>query len=216
MAKLSKEQILFIENYLIEQGVKYWDVRAELIDHSASKLEENPNLILTRTFMILEFGSSISLNKILDSKRELLTKKYQYHALKEIKNIFFSLQKRSIFFALLFLLMTAFFKLHNSFLTWLVAGFGAILLVILGFLRMIQGARNLKSLQVESTLQFTVWFAIMAQLFAQGHLYDTVFWFKGAVFIFLIIYYLLFYGGMMVHNRIKREYHGFYKKLNTV
>ena len=98
--KLTKEQIQFIESYLIEQGVNYWDVRIELIDHLATKLEENPNLVLTRTFMILEFGSSISLNKVLDSKRTLLNKKYQFLALKEIKNIFFSLEKKHYFFCI--------------------------------------------------------------------------------------------------------------------
>lgn len=91
--KLNKEEILFIENYLIEQGVKYWDVRIELIDHLATKLEENPNLILTRTFMILEFGSFISLNKIIDEKRISLNKKLQ---IKEIKNIFESVKNRYV------------------------------------------------------------------------------------------------------------------------
>ncbi|WP_452603034.1 hypothetical protein [Pontimicrobium sp. MEBiC06410] len=31
--KLSKEEIQFIDQYLIKNGVKYWDVRLELLDH---------------------------------------------------------------------------------------------------------------------------------------------------------------------------------------
>ncbi len=38
--KLTKEEIKFIDNYLIKSKVKYWDVRIELLDHIASSVEE--------------------------------------------------------------------------------------------------------------------------------------------------------------------------------
>ncbi|WP_349664704.1 hypothetical protein IZU89_07055 [Cellulophaga lytica] len=37
--KLSKEQIEFIDDYLIKNKVKYWDVRMELIDHISNEVE---------------------------------------------------------------------------------------------------------------------------------------------------------------------------------
>ncbi len=38
--KLTKEEIQFIDNYLIKNGVKYWDVRIELLDHIVSAVED--------------------------------------------------------------------------------------------------------------------------------------------------------------------------------
>ena len=38
--KLTKEEIKFIENYLIKNEVKYWDVRLELLDHIVSAVED--------------------------------------------------------------------------------------------------------------------------------------------------------------------------------
>ncbi|WP_179353393.1 hypothetical protein [Winogradskyella vidalii] len=37
---LTKEEIQFIDNYLIKNEVKYWDVRLELLDHIVSAVEE--------------------------------------------------------------------------------------------------------------------------------------------------------------------------------
>lgn len=38
--KLVKEEIQFIDNYLIKNGVNYWDVRLELLDHIVSAVED--------------------------------------------------------------------------------------------------------------------------------------------------------------------------------
>ncbi|WP_296382441.1 hypothetical protein [Winogradskyella sp.] len=38
--KLSKEEIKFIDNYLIKSEVKFWDVRLELLDHIVSSVED--------------------------------------------------------------------------------------------------------------------------------------------------------------------------------
>jgi hypothetical protein len=40
---LTKEQIAFIEDYLIRNKVKYWDIRMELLDHIASDIQEKMN-----------------------------------------------------------------------------------------------------------------------------------------------------------------------------
>lgn len=40
MKKLSLDQVNFIENYLIKNKVKYWDVRLELLDHIATDVEQ--------------------------------------------------------------------------------------------------------------------------------------------------------------------------------
>ncbi|WP_136468195.1 hypothetical protein [Flagellimonas onchidii] len=38
--KLSRQQINFIEDYLIKNKVKFWDVRIELLDHVATEIED--------------------------------------------------------------------------------------------------------------------------------------------------------------------------------
>ncbi|MBC2843836.1 hypothetical protein [Winogradskyella flava] len=38
--KLTKEEIKYIENYLIKNEVKFWDVRLELLDHIVSAIED--------------------------------------------------------------------------------------------------------------------------------------------------------------------------------
>ncbi|AXT57366.1 hypothetical protein D1815_17040 [Aquimarina sp. AD1] len=40
MSKLTKEQIKFIEEYLISNKVKYWDIRIELLDHIICEVEQ--------------------------------------------------------------------------------------------------------------------------------------------------------------------------------
>ena len=37
--KLSEEQVLYIDNYLVKNQVKYWDVRMELLDHIVRTVE---------------------------------------------------------------------------------------------------------------------------------------------------------------------------------
>jgi hypothetical protein len=39
--KLTKEQIQYIDNRLKKEGIKYWDIRIEMIDHIVSDLEKN-------------------------------------------------------------------------------------------------------------------------------------------------------------------------------
>ncbi|RKF05033.1 hypothetical protein C8N26_0432 [Tenacibaculum lutimaris] len=41
--ELTKEQIQYIENRLIKDGVKYWDIRIEMLDHIVSDIERNAN-----------------------------------------------------------------------------------------------------------------------------------------------------------------------------
>ena len=38
--KLSKEKIQYIDTYLKQSGVTYWDVRAELLDHYVMGIEQ--------------------------------------------------------------------------------------------------------------------------------------------------------------------------------
>jgi hypothetical protein len=39
--ELTKEQILYIDHRLENEGIKYWDIRIEMLDHVISNVEEN-------------------------------------------------------------------------------------------------------------------------------------------------------------------------------
>lgn len=40
MIELTKEEIKFIDNYLIKNDIKFWDIRLELLDHIISSVED--------------------------------------------------------------------------------------------------------------------------------------------------------------------------------
>ena len=73
--KLSKDQIKYIDDYLKDNGIKYWDIRLELIDHFASKLEKLVHVDLSKALLIKEFGTSASLENIQKEKRKSINKK---------------------------------------------------------------------------------------------------------------------------------------------
>lgn len=214
--KLTKSQILFIENYLIDQGVKYWDVRVELIDHVATKLEENDSLELTRTFLIKEFGTAISLDKIVEVKRKTLLKKFQKLGLIEIKGVFISSKKISLFILLLTFYSIAFFELSGSNLKWFILSLYAFPLLSLLFFGIRYNLKKQKSIQVESAKYFMLSLVIAAQTLLQVNQFDKIGWFKLFMFIFTILYFLIFYGGVIVFNRTRKEYDSYLKELELV
>ena len=57
--ELNKEQVNYIENLLIENGIKYWDVRIELLDHVISDIEKLPES--TKNFKEVVMDSFIKL-----------------------------------------------------------------------------------------------------------------------------------------------------------
>ncbi|WP_178986369.1 hypothetical protein [Winogradskyella helgolandensis] len=100
--KLTKEEIQFIDDYLIKNKVKYWDVRLELLDHIVSAVEEkitkggmsfNEALLqVHRGFgnQFIEFGvpknkifesglyqSNIGFKKFIRNKQKALGRKYR-------------------------------------------------------------------------------------------------------------------------------------------
>ena len=76
MERLLPKEIRFIENYLKNSGVNYFDVRLELTDHVASELEERLSKADSRGFYE-EFKEYMRLHKkaLLKSLR-----RYQWQA----------------------------------------------------------------------------------------------------------------------------------------
>ncbi|WP_299883739.1 hypothetical protein [uncultured Lacinutrix sp.] len=113
--KLIKEEIEFIEHYLIKNGVKYWDVRIELLDHIVSAVEDkieqegvsfNEALLdvhqsfgnRTKTFGIYNdklmktglYADNNGFKKFTRKKQKELGRKYRNLTLKELKKMLVS------------------------------------------------------------------------------------------------------------------------------
>jgi len=82
---LSKEQIVFIDDYLKSKSLKYWDIRLEMVDHLASKLEQEPNLILDEALLKQEFGDLFKVQKTEQIISFAIRKKYKKLILNEVK-----------------------------------------------------------------------------------------------------------------------------------
>lgn len=81
--ELTKEQIRQIDRYLQDKGVKYWDLRLEMIDHYASKVEHN-KIQFSQAAMQEEFGYGHNLQSDLQKRMKLINIKYRNLFHKEI------------------------------------------------------------------------------------------------------------------------------------
>ncbi len=140
--ELTKEQLRKLYHYINSCGIKYYDVKMEVIDHFASileeELEEKPNLNFKEKIVEVHknFGEE-GLNGFLDSKRKSINKRFLKSTYKYLKT-FFKLPKIifsiSVFYAL-FLIMNQ-FKDKESFFTYIS---GVCTLILLQLLLRVKG-----------------------------------------------------------------------------
>ncbi|QTD36512.1 hypothetical protein JL193_10165 [Polaribacter batillariae] len=108
--ELTNEQVLQIDNYVYVSGVKFFDVRSEIVDHFASKLEEkltaNPNVDIEKEIIEIHknFGAN-GFRDFIEQKKKSVKKKFYVLTLRHLKT-FFTLPKiiisTAIFVALVF------------------------------------------------------------------------------------------------------------------
>jgi uncharacterized membrane protein len=132
--ELSKEQLLEIDNYIFSCGIKYYDVRTEIVDHFANileeKLNENPKLDFKKGIINIHRSfSDRSFNKLLKEKTKSVHKKFYKESLKHLVT-FLKLPKiiiTSVIFYALLLLMN-FFEDKKGFF-FVMNGFNILLVV---------------------------------------------------------------------------------------
>ncbi|AQS94579.1 hypothetical protein BXQ17_11090 [Polaribacter sp. BM10] len=120
--ELTKEQLLQIDNYIFSCGVKYYDVRTEIVDHFANiletKLDKNPDLDFKKEIRNIHRNFSDSgFSKLLNEKTKSVNKKFYKQSFKHLIT-FFKLPKIIIsgaLFYVLFLLMNLFEDKENFF-----------------------------------------------------------------------------------------------------
>ena len=107
--ELTKEQLLQIDNYIFVCGIKYYDVRAEIVDHFANileqKLDKNSDLDFKKEIENIHRNfSDKGFSKLLKEKTNSVTKIFYKDSLKHLIS-FFKLPKIIITFFLFFLLL---------------------------------------------------------------------------------------------------------------
>ena len=91
--ELTKEQLLQIDNYVYVCGIKYYDVRMEIVDHFANileqKLDKNPNLNFKKEIEnIHKSFSDRGFSKLLEDKTKAVTKKFYRQSLQHLITFF--------------------------------------------------------------------------------------------------------------------------------
>ncbi|WP_296315208.1 hypothetical protein [Winogradskyella sp. UBA3174] len=140
--KLSKEEIQFIDNYLIKNEVKYWDVRLELLDHIVSAVEDkivNNGISFNEALLevhrgfgnqFIEFGvaksdvfekglyqSNIGFKKFIRQKQKEVGRKYRKITWKHLKIKFTNIQFLIEYIAFVLLFISIYkFSPKSSFL----------------------------------------------------------------------------------------------------
>ena len=91
--ELTKEQLLQIDNYIFSCGIKFYDVRAEIVDHFANileqKLEENPTLNFKQEIINIHKNfSENGFKKLLKEKTKSVQKRFYKASLKHLITFF--------------------------------------------------------------------------------------------------------------------------------
>jgi hypothetical protein len=91
--ELTKEQLLQIDNYIFSCGIKFIDIRAEIVDHFANileqSLEENPTLNFKQEIINIHKNfSENGFKKLLKEKTKSVQKRFYKASLKHLITFF--------------------------------------------------------------------------------------------------------------------------------
>jgi len=219
--KLIKDQIKYIDDYLKKNGVKYWDVRLELIDHFASKLENSVHVDLTKTLLIREFGTYPSLENIQEERRKSINKKYRKLFFQEILN-FFKSTKNILIFIVLFFFYYQFNKHLNTKVFLKSSILLALIPVIISLLfQFYIWIKKNKSIYLATALFYFMFTFLLYNMVIQLTINDSFFEItqqtQGVIILISLPFYLVgMYSGFKVFNKTHKEYTQIYNELQTI
>jgi hypothetical protein len=213
--EVSKEQLLQIDQYLLKCGVKFLDVRSEIVDHFASilekKLNDNSSLDCKKEIQNIHNDfKDIGFKKLLKEKTKCVQKRFYKHSLAQLIT-FFKLPKILITVVLFCGLYWSMSFMEET------ASFFSVLsgvLIFLGFRLLFNvNMRNSKKdtfLVLNMTLYFFNIFYVCVLIFnvasdAKNVTYFLIFttnFIKLVVFVLLLLFY---WSGEYVYHQNKRE-----------
>lgn len=212
--KLTKEQIDYIENRLIKNGIKYWDIRIELLDHVVSdvesKLETQEDFKKTVHTSFVFLGWNGSFEDVIRERKLLINRKYRKIYNTEFVNFFKSIKNVIIF--------TSFFVFYHFLFTRLsdkvfektpvlITLFTSFLFLIIAIVHYLK--KNGKSIQLEYGIFY---------LLITGLLFNSILQQVEVVYsFFLIPFYLVFtYAGYKTYMKAKQETEKTYRELQKL
>lgn len=213
--EISKEQLLQIDQYLLKCGVKFLDVRSEIVDHFASilekKLNNNPGLDFNKEIQNIhsDFKDN-GFKNLLKEKTKSVQKRFYKQSIAQLIT-FFKLPKILIMVALFCALYWSMSFMEET------ASFFSVLsgvLIFLGFRLLFNvNMRNSKKdtfLVLNMTLYFFNIFYVCVMIFnfasgVKNEIYFLIFstsFIKLVVFVFLLLFY---WSGEYVYRQNKKE-----------
>ncbi|HCY97953.1 hypothetical protein [uncultured Polaribacter sp.] len=213
--EISKEQLLQIDQYLLKCGVKFLDVRSEIVDHFASilekKLNNNPGLDFNKEIQNIhsDFKDN-GFKNLLKEKTKSVQKRFYKQSVAQLIT-FFKLPKILIMVALFCALYWSMSFMEET------ASFFSVLsgvLIFLGFRLLFNvNMRNSKKdtfLVLNMTLYFFNIFYVCVMIFnfasgVKNEIYFLIFstsFIKLVVFVFLLLFY---WSGEYVYRQNKKE-----------
>ncbi|MEP5256053.1 hypothetical protein [Winogradskyella rapida] len=168
--KLSKEDIKFIDDFLINKKIKYLDIRVELIDHLATEFEESSAYVLIEDFLLSKVNFIIEFDK---KQKKTIHWSYQKLLWLQFAKFFYQLKFVVIFIALEIFVYTAFnlFSLKTFSFIWLAT---IAILMLYPIYYQIRYSKALKKVQSMQSL-FTITSLPSVFLYAFGALKDYLF-----------------------------------------
>ncbi len=195
--KLTKSEIQFIDDHLKTQGIGYWDIRLEMVDHIACKIEERQgsydfNHVFDET--IDELGWTGNLKDFecrrLKSINDIIRKKYFSYFI----NLF--TKAYSLLYVLLFIL--AYYLVFKYFSS---KTFGIISLILFGL----------------PIIYFTIHYAYMSLKFKKsGYLLYGYFYIVFSMLLFNLLYQLPRPDGIIEVSHMTRQYIIFFTTICNV
>ena len=243
--KLTKEQIKFIDDYLIKNKVKFWDVRLELIDHIVLGVEDlmkegqsfedamyvmhkafgnNPNpgrLNEDNTAWIYDkslYEHSEGFKNLVENKRNLLHRKYQRMTATFMKQFF----KTPQFFIMYFLIIGVVYQYYSLIpykavkLTSLIAPI--VFYAVIGLRLLLAKIKKSLALTVIGVTMNVTTLLILNFVPYFADFFGT----NGSeigkliMIVMLILYVLLFFGVNKVFSHVRKEQELYYSKMTMV
>lgn len=219
--KLTPEQIQFIDNHFIENGITYWDIRMEMVDHIASDIEvssiENFQKALKIALNKLKWNGN--LQHIQNRRLKSINKKIRKQYFKEFFSIFKNVNTLAFSASAVLVYIYIYSTTNFTFFKGFSLAIFSIppIIYLLNFLLMFLK----KAYKSANTLysSFYVFFAfLMLQMFVQWFKPDDVFEIsqeaqKATLYIITVINTLFTYAGIKVHMRTLKNAQAIYNKL---
>lgn len=203
--ELTKEQILYIDDFLKNKGIKYWDIRIEMIDHIVSEIEKNStNNDFNKSFKnsLDKLGWLGNLSYLNTEGWKNVNRKYRREYHKGFINFFKSYKNVSIFIVF----FIAFYSVSEIISFKFFKNLSYILFLLPMALVFIEFGKSLfkkygKSVNLDYGVSYMIMSFLILNVFPMFFRDAVEILQKTAWFILLPIHYVAFYSGYNLYKK---------------